>query len=452
VSKERRITKGKTIGVALVMAIVSISIPASAAAEGNVVDDLLKGVNDVVGGATGGGGGGGPAANGQDAPRDRAGSPPSYTPPLHGSNPHGQGTAAVVDLAPSNNLPLGGNPDGSDAGPEEVVLGRTRGEQDAAGNYNGHITILALLGQEIVGVDTDEGETANSPFAGLQGGLDQICDPNGPMCAITLLKADSATTNTGSTNVFKAADVRLGTGASSIRAGAAGSNGNISESGGCQTAHGDSSVADASVGEDPATPVAEGLSISAADSRSDSTACSSGFQSQQNESRVILINGEAVGFPDEACVDDTQPTSAIALLPFLAAVCHADDSNGSQTSAPYGVREALSVFAAISAMGDPAVKTTLAASESHVVPPARAVPPAAVPPGPAGPRGPRGPRGPGDGPDGPGGPVTTAAQPGDGVLAFTGSELTTLALIGAMLIGSGLMVAGVAGRGRKATV
>ncbi len=53
---------------------------------------------------------------------------------------------------------------------------------------------------------------------------------------------------------------------------------------------------------------------------------------------------------------------------------------------------------------------------------------------------------------GPGGPVTNTAQPGDGVLAFTGSELTTLALIGAMLIGSGLMVAGVAGRGRKATV
>jgi len=171
VSRERRITKGKTIGVALVTAIVSISIPASAAAEGDVVDDLLKGVNDVVGGATGGGDGGGPAANDRDAPSDRAGSPPNYTPPLHGSNPHGQGTPAVVDLAPSNNLPLGGNPDGSDAGPEEVVLGRTRGEQDAAGNYNGHITILALLGTELVGVDSDEGETVNGPLAGLQAGL-----------------------------------------------------------------------------------------------------------------------------------------------------------------------------------------------------------------------------------------------------------------------------------------
>src|SRR5215204_4059541 len=35
---------------------------------------------------------------------------PTYTPPLHGTNSHGQGTDAVVDIAPSADLPYAADP------------------------------------------------------------------------------------------------------------------------------------------------------------------------------------------------------------------------------------------------------------------------------------------------------------------------------------------------------
>lgn len=82
---------------------------------------------------------------------------------MHGTNPHGQGTVGVVDLQPSPDRPQGGDPAGSDSG-EEVVVGRARGEQREDGTYHGHITIVALFGQEILGLDTTPGQTQAGPL------------------------------------------------------------------------------------------------------------------------------------------------------------------------------------------------------------------------------------------------------------------------------------------------
>jgi LPXTG-motif cell wall-anchored protein len=49
----------------------------------------------------------------QQAAKTRATtSDPTHVPPMHGSNPHGQGTIGNVDLNPSNDRPLDANPNG----------------------------------------------------------------------------------------------------------------------------------------------------------------------------------------------------------------------------------------------------------------------------------------------------------------------------------------------------
>ena len=101
-----------------------------------------------------------------DAASPRGVSPdPKTEPPLHGTNPHGQGSVAVVDISPTAQRPSGRSDRQSDS--EDVVVGRARGEQRADGSYHGHITVAALFGNEILGgADTNAGESKHEAIAG----------------------------------------------------------------------------------------------------------------------------------------------------------------------------------------------------------------------------------------------------------------------------------------------
>ncbi len=302
-----------------------------------------------------------------------------YIPPLHGTNPHGQGTAATIDLAPSPTRPLSGDPTGAgDPTPnrEEIVLGRARGEQREDGRYHGHITILSLFGNEIAGVDSNPGETRDGPLQSIQTGLlNPICTSSGGLICLELLRARSATTATSSENHFRAANVRLaGTaaGGAAVSATAAESHGNISSDGTCQRSHGDSTVTGLgiAVATAGATPT-----IQAATSSTDSEACRGRAPTQTNSSDVITPNiaippilpaGCGSGGPGGTGTADT--VGGIPVL--LPLVCNADDTNGAQAGAPYGVREALAVFALVTPPDNALLKVTAAASESRAVAPA----------------------------------------------------------------------------------
>ncbi len=166
--------------------------------------------------------------SGDSAPAEpSAGQPPNYQPPLHGSGPHGMGDVAIVDLSPTQDVPVSSDPSGVESG-EDVVVGRSRGER-SGGAYHGHVTIasVAPLGLELA-VDTNEGESQTGPLDAIQTGiLDALCDGTGNQICLEVLRADSTTTSTGSTNSFAVANAQIG-GANGIGATAAESNGNIS--------------------------------------------------------------------------------------------------------------------------------------------------------------------------------------------------------------------------------
>jgi hypothetical protein len=424
--RTRRIT-----ALAAFSAVFAVSAIAPSLAMGqNVVNDLLQGLG--LGGAGGAPAGGVPGGNGK------------YQPPLNGSNPHGQGSVAIGDITPSDNVPLSGDPaGGSGEDQEEVVVGRSRGEQNADGSYHGHITILALFGNELLGVDSGPGETANGPLEPLQAQLlDQICEGSNDALCLEVLKADSETTGSGSTNSFAVLNAAIG-GENGVNASVASSNGNISSDGTCQTAHGDDNVADASVGGDA-------LTADVAQASSDSQACSNGTSSQTHSSKVIQINGNDVPVP---CESDTPDAEFTPLSPLVTAVCNADDTNGAgepeaQTGPSYGVREALSLFVLEMGGNSALLKATAAGAESHAVAPARAAEPPTTPPSTGGAGGERGEQGGapsgGQGDEGPGGPVVEEAGPGTGDLAFTGAELLILGLIGTALVMAGLATTRVA--------
>jgi hypothetical protein len=107
----------------------------------------------------------------------------------------------VVDLSPGGTRPLSPNPSGSQPQPqdnEDVVIGRARGEQDAQG-YHGHITVLALAGNELVGVDSRPGQTVTGPLEAVQQGvLNNLC--NTSQVCLTVLQADSTTPANSSSN------------------------------------------------------------------------------------------------------------------------------------------------------------------------------------------------------------------------------------------------------------
>jgi hypothetical protein len=434
-SRRRRTTAVVAFAAALA---VTVALPGMAFAQTNVpaVDGLLQQL-----GLSGSGGGGTATPN--------AGNPPNYTPPLHGTDPHGQGTDAVVDLTPGTSNPVSSDP--SQNG-EDVVAGDSRGEQDSSG-YHGSVTLAYLFGQPIVQVQTSPGETKDGPLQPLQDGLDNLCTSSGGQLCLTVLGMHSSTTSNSSTNSFEAVGAHVG-GESGINADVLTSNGNISDDGTCQTAHGDSSVADANVGP---------LTADAAQGSSTSTACNNGSQSVQQSSKVVELGGAGLPLPAAGCENGTPNTNFTPLAPLLASVCNADDTNGSQTSAPYGVREALTVFALIT--GDTGVlKATTAGPESHAVAPAASVtpnPPGTNPGGAQGAGGKGGNNG-GNGGGGNGGggnggagggngAAANQAAAGNGQLAFTGADLLALGLVGGALILGGLALT-TAGRRHRQTV
>ena len=339
-------------------------------------------------------------------PRQTPGQPGGYQPPLHGNNPHGQGDVIGADLAPSGVRPTGGN---TATSPEDIIVGRARGEQGSNGQYHGHITIVSLFGNELLGVDTTPGQAKTGPLNALQTSvLNQLCTAS--QICLNVLRADSSTSATGSTNRFAVANATIGnpqTGLLSLTA--AESNGNISQDANCQTTTGNSTVADANIFGGAVADVSQ--------SSSTSRACNNGTAQQQNNtSSVIGLGGTNVPLPAPGCANGTPDT--VTGIPVLAPiVCNANDSNGlgeavTQAVAPYGVREALTVFV-LDAGGAALLKVTTGGSESRAQAPA-------TPSGPDRPGGPGDddPRDPGDGPgdpdDGPGDPGDGPGGPGDG--------------------------------------
>jgi hypothetical protein len=441
--RRRRATAVVAFGAVLAMV---VGVPTLASA--NQVGDLLNnlGVGNGSGGSTGSSGGGS-----SSAPADtRAGVPDTYVPPLHGTSPHGQGTDAVVDLTPGSSNPYSSDP--SQSG-EEIVVGDSRGEQ-GTGGYTGGVTLLSLLGQPIVQVTSNPGESKDGPLQPLQDGLDQICDASSGQVCLTLLGMHSSSTSNSSTNSFEAVGAHIG-GQGGINADVLTSNGNISDDGTCQTSHGDSSVADANVGP---------LTADAVQGNSTSTACNTGTQSVDQDSTVVNLAGTGIPLPAAGCDNGTPNSNFSVLAPLLATVCNADDNNSSQTGAPYGVREALSLFALMT--GDTAlIKASTAGPESHAVAPAAQNPPVTPPSGGGGTEGAggsggdnggnggaNGGNGSGSGSGAGNGAAAAAAAAGNGQLAFTGADLLALGLIGGALILGGLVLTTTAGRRHRQTV
>lgn len=286
--------------------------------------------------------------------KGQGGVPPEYTPPEHGTNPHGQGTGAVVDLTPEEGEPLASVPDGLDPS-EDVVVGAARGEEREDGTYHGHIVLAALFGAELIGVDTEEGESASGPLDPIQSLLDALCDGSSDQICAEVLAMESQTDANGSANRFAVANADL-LGPGGVSATAIETNGNISEIDGCQTTRGDSVVANAGV--------LGLLSADAIHSSSDSESCADGSSMQTNSSRVVTLNSAGLGIPAPGCADGTPDSEFTVLAPLAATVCNADDSNGDQSSEPYGVREGLTAWV-LAFGGSSLVKATTAASESQ---------------------------------------------------------------------------------------
>src|SRR3954454_10751639 len=324
---QRRRRATVTIVSVAVMA-MAVGVPTLAAA--NPVGDLLNNVTTSLG--IGGNAGSGGATGGATASPD-AGNPPSYTPPLHGTEPHGQGTDAVADLTPGTSAPLPGNPSDGD---EELIVNDSRGQQNSDGTYHGRVGLLYLLGTPIIQVTSDPGQSNDGPLQPVQDALDQLCSGSGNQLCLTVLGMHSSSTSNSSTNSSEVLGAHIG-GQGGINADVLTSNGNISDDGTTQTAHGDSGVGKANVGP---------LTVDALEGSSDSTASSSGSSVNQ-DSTVLNIGGTGLPIPAAGCANGTANTNFTALSPLLALTCNADDTNGSQTSGPYGVRDALTLFALI---------------------------------------------------------------------------------------------------------
>lgn len=436
----------RRIATPVAVASIAAVFVGPSAASGDAVGDLVgKTLNDVQ--TSLGVNGGGRETKAQTPTQG------GYTPPLHGTDPHSQGTVAAVDLTPTDTRPYPGETDGGDQ--DEVVIGSSRGEQ-TGGQYHGHITIAALFGQEILGVDTDEGETAAGPLDAIQTGiLDAICNGSGNQICLEVLKADSSTTSSGSTNSFAVATAQIG-GPGGINAGVAESNAKISEDADCQTSHGDSSVADASIGT---------FTADALQSSSDSKACrpGTGESSTSSTSKVVNLANNGVPIPVPGCADGTPNAAFTALAPLASTVCNANDTNGSQAGPLYTVRDALAVFA-VEAGGTALAKATTAGSEARATAPAG---PAGNGPGGPGNNGNNGSGAEGDR-DGDGIPDNADACPsvpgpesndgcplgsaaglsageeaqnaGNGSLAFTGFDLLAVTLAGLLALGCGLLL------------
>jgi hypothetical protein len=324
---------------------------------------------------------------------------------------------------------------------EEVVVGRSGAEQNPDGSYHGHVTLLGLLGEEILGIDTDQGESASSPFQPLQDVLDQVCVGSSNNVCLALLVANSATTSSGSQNEFGAARADLGQGDQSASVGAAESYGSLQENGDCQTASAGSEVARARVSDD--------LDAHILKSDSSSTSCGGGPATENGESSVATANGDSPPLPG-GC----EGAGGGAEVDGVARLSCNSAESGSQSALSAGVLEGQS------ASGNGGLANSAASAGS----------PDGDTPGPTDGQGPDptqgqgqtptpqqgtgNPPGSGPGADGddtstsgsgsdPAGPATSDAQPGGsdgGSLAFTGANLVLLIAMGLalLLVGSSL--------------
>jgi hypothetical protein len=296
---------------------------------------------------------------------------PMTEPPLHGTNPHGQGSVAVVDLSPNADRPFSADPTGK-TDSEDIVVGRARGEQRADGSYHGHITVAALFGNEIIGgADTNAGQSKHEGLA--QDLLDGLCTSTMGAICLSAVRVDSDTTTTGSFNSFSLAHAALGgtAGLPALSVGAAESQGNVSSDGACQTSHGRSNVASINT--------ATAVTADVATSTSDAKACNNGQPSTQtNTSSVVKLGTVGLALPAAGCANGAPDTST-GLPPLLPIICNADDSSstgGSQASTPYGVRDALDVY--VLSLGNSAV-ARVSASSAESLAAAPALPPTTPP-------------------------------------------------------------------------
>jgi LPXTG-motif cell wall-anchored protein len=282
------------------------------------------------------------------ATRATATDPPTQ-PPLHGTNPHGQGTVGVVDVDPSAERPLAADPDGGDSG-EDIVVGRARGERNADGTYHGHISALGLFGNDVIPVDTAQGETKTGPAEALQREvLDPICA--GTQVCLGVLTMNSTTNANGSTNDFAVARASL----LGLGVGAAESNGTIVTDANCQTAIGTARTANVTT--------STGSIAAAANSSSTSRSCRGQAPVVTNTSEVIGLGGTGVPLPAAGCANGTPDTQA-GLPGLLPIICNAEELVGNNA----GVREALDVFA-LQVGTNSLLKETTAAAESLSVAP-----------------------------------------------------------------------------------
>jgi hypothetical protein len=276
---------------------------------------------------------------------------PLKQPPLHGSNPHGQGGVAIVDLNPSNDRPLDGKPDGSGSG-EEVVVGRARGEKDASGNFHGHITIAALFGNEILGVDSKPGETKNGPLQGLQTAiLDPLCQATSQQVCLSVLTANSKTSTSASANDFALARASV----LGLNVGAAESSGAIAQDAKCQSSAGSAKTVNVTT--------SGGTVAGVANSTSASKSCAGQAPQVTNSSEVINLGGNGVPLPAPGCANGT-PDTETGLPPLLPIICNAEEIVGAAA-----VREALDVFALSTGSGSLLKETTAASESLSVAPP-----------------------------------------------------------------------------------
>jgi hypothetical protein len=226
------------------------------------------------------------------------------------------------------------------------------------------------------------------------------------------------------------------------------SHGNISQDSSCQTSHGDSSIATAAIASDDAA-FDDPVSLDLFKSSSSSTACNNGSQSVDQSSSVAAFQGGgfSASQSDDPCADGTPNTSYV--FGPLAIVCNADDTNGSQTGSPYGVREAFNLFLDLNslqasrAVAVPALlKATLAGAESHAVAPPVPSPPSTPGSGAAGATKTKQPKGGSGGGGSPAGAAPIASAPASApripVLAFTGADLLMLGMLGCALVLGGL--------------
>ncbi|SEH15785.1 hypothetical protein [Thermoleophilum album] len=221
----------------------------------------------------------------QPAQAPTAGATP---PPLHGTNPHAQGTVLSLDLQPKPDRPFAGDPTGTANG-EEVVVGRSRADRAEDGSYRGHVTVLALFGNEIVGVSTKQGESRSGPLDPVQKNLlDQVCQQSMGLICLQVAKVDSSSDANGSRNEFALARAKVGVqGAPVLDLGLAESQASLSadRTTGCETAEGSSRLASIGLGGQ--------LSVEGLSSLSRSRSCADGTQEQGNQSTVAKINTPA---------------------------------------------------------------------------------------------------------------------------------------------------------------